>query len=59
MRKKKTHFEQVPVEVVLKIIEQQSSPAKSDGHPKHAGKRSSGAKTGPRVALKKVEVLKS
>ncbi len=59
MRKTQPHFERVPVEVVLKIIEQQDSPASSNGHSKQAGKKSSRAKIGPRAAPKKVEVLKS
>jgi hypothetical protein len=57
MRKTFTHFEQVPVEVVEKILEQQTSLAKRDGNRKLAVRKSKRAASGPGTSHKKVEVL--
>jgi hypothetical protein len=57
MRKTYPRFEQVPVEVAEKILEQQSSPAKRDGNRKILVRKSGRAANGPRAVPKKVEVL--
>jgi hypothetical protein len=57
MAKTHTHFEQVPVEVAEKILEQQSSLAKRDGHRKVAVKKSGRITNRPFVVPRKVEVL--
>jgi hypothetical protein len=57
MRKTFTHFEQVPVEVVEKILEQQVVVTKRGGHRKLAVKKSKIAASGPSAVPKKVEVL--
>jgi len=57
MRKTFTHFEQVPVEVAEKILEQQISAAKPDGNRKAVVRKSGRAAIGPHVVPKKVEVL--
>jgi len=57
MRKTYLHFEQVPVEVAEKILEQQRSPAKRGGNRKHAVKKAGSAASGLRTVPKKVEDL--
>jgi hypothetical protein len=57
MRKTYTHFEQVPVAVVEKILEQQAIAAKRDGNRKRAVKKSGGTANGLHAAPEKVEVL--
>ena len=57
MRKTFTHFEQVPVEVAEKILEQQNSLAKRDGNRKVVVRKSGRTANGPHVLPKKVEVL--
>ena len=51
------HFEQVPVAVVEKILEQQESLAKRNGNRKLVVKKSKRAASGPSTLPKKVEVL--
>jgi hypothetical protein len=55
MRKTFTHFEQVPVEVVEKIIEQQAAVTECDGHHEVAVRKSKRAASGPRALPKKIE----
>jgi hypothetical protein len=57
MRKTFTHFEQVPVEVVEKILEQQATVTKRDDNPKRVLRKSKRAAGGPRTSPKKIEVL--
>jgi hypothetical protein len=57
MRKTYTHFEQVPVAVVEKILQLQESLAKRNGNRKPVVKKSRGAADGPLAVPKKVEVL--
>lgn len=57
MRKTYPHFEQVPVEVAEKILEQQSSSAKRDGTRKRAVKKSGRAPSELHTPSGKVEVL--
>jgi hypothetical protein len=57
MRKKKIHFEQVPVAVVEKILEQQSSLVKPDGNQKHVVRKSKRAASGAGKLTRKIEVL--
>ena len=57
MRKTRTHFEQVPIAVVEKILEIQNSSAKSNGNHKPAVKKSGRGAGGLHAAPKKVEVL--
>ncbi len=57
MRKAHTYFEQIPVAVVEKILELQSSSAKSDGNRKPVVKKSRRGANGLHAAPKKVEVL--
>jgi hypothetical protein len=57
MRKTYTRFEQVPVEVAEKILEQESSPAKRDGNRKLVVKKSGKAPPDSPAQPGKVEVL--
>jgi hypothetical protein len=57
MRKTDTHFEQVPVEVAEKILEQQSILAKRDGKRKLMIRKSRRVASGASTLPKKVEVL--
>jgi len=57
MRKTHTHFEQIPVEVAEKILEEQSSPAKRDGNRKLVVRKSGRDANGPHAVPKKVEGL--
>jgi hypothetical protein len=57
MRKIFTHFEQVPVEVAEKILEQQNSLAKRDGNRKVVVRKSGRAANGLHLVAKKVKVL--
>jgi hypothetical protein len=57
MQKTRTHFEQVPIAVVEKILEQQSSSAKPDGDHKIVIVKSKRAAEGPSALPEKVEVL--
>jgi hypothetical protein len=57
MRKKHIHFEQVPVEVAEKILEQQNSATKRDGNRKRVVKRSARAPIGTQALPGKLEVL--
>ena len=57
MRKTQRHFEQVPVAVVEKILELQSSLDKPAGNRKRVVKKSGRAPTGLHVVSKKAEVL--
>jgi hypothetical protein len=57
MRKTHTEFEKVPVAVVEKILQQQESLAKRNGHRKLAVKKSGTARSGPRAQPRKKEVL--
>ena len=57
MRKTYRHFEQVPVEVVEKILEQQSILAKRNGNRKLVVRRSKRAASRPGTLSRKVEVL--
>jgi hypothetical protein len=57
MRKTRTRFEQVPVAVVEKILEQQSSLAKPDGNHKIVIVKSKRAARPPSTLSKNVEVL--
>lgn len=57
MPKTYTHFEQVPVEVAEKILEQQNSPAKRGGNRKLAVRKSRRDANGPHAVTNKVEVL--
>jgi hypothetical protein len=57
MRKTRTHFEQVPIAVVEKILEQQSSLAKLNGNHKIVIGKSKRAARGASTLPKKVEVL--
>jgi hypothetical protein len=51
------HFEQVPVALVEKILEKQSSLAKPSGNRKHAVGKSKRDTSGATTLPKKVEVL--
>jgi hypothetical protein len=57
MRKTRRHFEQVPIAVVEKILEQQSSLAKTNGNHKIVIVKSKRAARPPSTLSKKVEVL--
>jgi hypothetical protein len=57
MQKTRTHFEQVPIAVVEKILEQQSSSAKPNGNHKIVIVKSKRAAKGPSTLPEKVEVL--
>ena len=57
MRKRFTHFEQVPVQVVEKILKQQNSLAKRDGNRKLVVRKSRRAAGGPNTLTKEVAVL--
>jgi hypothetical protein len=57
MRKTRTHFEQVPVAVVQKILEQQNSLAKSNGNHNIVIVKSKRTATAPSTLPKKVEVF--
>ena len=57
MRKTYTHFEQVPVEVAEKILEQESILAKRGGKRKLVIGKSKRAASGASTLPKKVEVL--
>jgi hypothetical protein len=57
MRKTYTHFEQVPVEVAEKILEQQNAAAKREGNRKRSVKKSGRALSGPLTLPRKIEVL--
>jgi hypothetical protein len=57
MRKKHTHFEQVPVEVAEKILEQQNSATNRDGNRKRVVKNLGRAPIGPQALPRKLEVL--
>ena len=39
MRKLKTHFEKVPLEMVMRIMEAEATPGKGTGDPRSAKKR--------------------
>jgi hypothetical protein len=56
MRKTFTHFEQVPVEVVEKILKQQNSLAKRDGNRKLVVRKSKRAAGGASTLTRKLEV---
>jgi hypothetical protein len=57
MRKTYTHFEQVPIAVVEKILARQSSLVKRDGSRKRVVRKSKKAANGTSALPKKVEVL--
>jgi hypothetical protein len=57
MRKTYRRFEQVPIAVVEKILELQSSLPKPDGDRKHVVRNSKRAASVPSTLPKKVEVL--
>jgi hypothetical protein len=57
MRKTYPHFEQVPVAVAEKILEQQSSLAKRDGTRKRAVRKSEKTLSEIHALSRKVEVL--
>jgi hypothetical protein len=57
MRKTYIHFEQVPVEVAEKILEQEGSPAKRGGNRKLVVKKSRRTTDGLHAVPKKLEVL--
>jgi hypothetical protein len=57
MRKTYPHFEQIPVEVAEKILEQQLSPAKRGGNRKLVVKKSRSTTNGLHAVPKKIEVL--
>jgi hypothetical protein len=57
MRKTRTHFEQVPIAVVEKILEQQSTLAKLNGNHKIVIGKSKRAARGPSTPPKEAEVL--
>ena len=57
MRKTQRHFEQVPVAVVEKILELQSSLDKPAGNRKRVVKKSGKAPSGPQAQPRKAEVL--
>ena len=56
MLKTYRRFEQVPVAVVEKILELQSSTAKRNGHRKRVAKKSERAPSEPHTLPRKVEV---
>jgi hypothetical protein len=56
MRKTRTHFEQVPVAVVEKILEQQSTLAKHNGNRKLVVRKSKRPARGASSLPMKVEV---
>jgi hypothetical protein len=56
MRNTHIHFEQVPIEVVEKILEQQNPSAKRNGNRKLVVKKSGKMPGGPHTPGKKVEV---
>jgi hypothetical protein len=56
MRKTYTHFEQVPVAVVEKILQLQESLAKRNGNRKLVVRKSKRAASGPGAVPEKVEV---
>jgi len=57
MRKTYSHFEQVPVEVAEKILEQEISAAKRAGNRKRVIKKSGRAPSDPHTLPRKVEAL--
>jgi len=57
MRKKRIHFEQVPVAVVEKILEKQNSLVTPDGDQNHMVRKSKRAASGAGELTRKVEVL--
>jgi len=57
MRKTYPHFEQVPVEVAEKVLEQESPAAKRGGKRKLVIRKSGRAANGRHAVPKKVEVL--
>jgi hypothetical protein len=57
MRKTYTHFEQVPVEVAEKILEQENSAAKLAGKSTRVVKKLRRAPSGPQTLPGKLEVL--
>ena len=57
MQKARRHFEQVPIAVVEKILEEQSSTAKPNGNHKIVIMKSRKAAQGPSELPEKVEVL--
>ena len=57
MRKTFTHFEQVPVEAVEKILEQQAAMTKRDDNPKCVVRKSKRAAPRSSASPKKFEVL--
>ena len=57
MRKTYTHFEQVPIAVVEKILQMQESSAKRNGNRKLVVKKSRKAISGPHAQPRKAEVL--
>jgi hypothetical protein len=57
MRKTYIHFEQVPVEVAEKVLEQECTPAKRGGNRKLVVKKSRSTANGLHTVPKKLEVL--
>ena len=57
MQKTRRHFEQVPIAVVEKILEEQSSTAKPNGNHKIVIMKSKKAAKGPCELTEKVEVF--
>jgi hypothetical protein len=57
MQTKRLHFEQVPIEVVEKILEQEGTVAKSDNGRKSVPRKSKKAERKPRALPRNVEVL--
>ena len=57
MQKTRRHFEQVPIAVVEKILEEQSSTAKPNGNQKIMIMKSKKAAKGPGTLPEKVEIL--
>ena len=57
MQKTRRHFEQVPIAVVEKILEEQSSTAKPNGNQKIMIMKSKKAAKGPGTLPEKVGIL--
>jgi hypothetical protein len=56
MRKANTRFEQVPIAVVERILEQQNSPPKRDGNRKRAAGKSGRMPRRPHPLVKTLEI---